>query len=303
MLTSILICIIFLVWFKQPKNMANWLYTYFGEVIHPMINKKSGSNFVKPAAYSDGGVQSPPSFWIHPPEPTFSLACHRLNPTAMYLPRVFFWFPHFLVAALGCPCCGKQLEKNGALPPRRVTDIDHSFYIVTWSYFCRSGCKTSFRGWSQRLLDSLPAYVRLAFPATLSRKSGLSHNVISQLRVGNQHKMGPQGVHSLLLEMHTLRFSRFQAQYLETIFELYQGQQSDNSQSTIHTYFEHKIPSFGNFGDLDGYAGFVPSERYLASMLNKVIEREEGDANQHTACLALDQLAIDDSHKVCISNS
>ena len=33
-------------------------------------------------------------------------------------------------------------------------------------------------------------------------------------------------------------------------------------------------------------------------MMNKAIEREEGDANQHTACLAIDQISIDDSHKV-----
>lgn len=295
----VLICVVASAWFKQPRTMSDWLYTYFREVIHPMINQKSGSNFVRPAAYGDGGVHAPPSFWVHPPDTTFSLACHRLNMTSMYLPRIFFWLPHFLVTVLCCPCCGKPLEKNGALPPRRITDMDHSFYIVTWDYFCRSGCKTSFRGWSQRLLDSLPAYVRLSFPAILSRKGGLSNNVISQLRVGNQHKMGPQGVHSLLLEMHTLRFNKLQTQYLEAIFELYQGRTFDTSQSTIHSYFDRKFPSFGNFGDIDGYSGFVPSERYLASMMNKVIERDEADANQHTACLAIDQLAIDDSHKVC----
>jgi hypothetical protein len=34
-------------------------------------------------------------------------------------------------------------------------------------------------------------------------------------------------------------------------------------------------------------------------MLNKVIKAEEHDAEQHTACLATDQVSIDDSHKVC----
>lgn len=33
-------------------------------------------------------------------------------------------------------------------------------------------------------------------------------------------------------------------------------------------------------------------------MMNKAIECEEADANQHTACLGPDQIAIDDSHKV-----
>jgi hypothetical protein len=42
----------------------------------------------------------------------------------------------------------------------------------------------------------------------------------------------------------------------------------------------------------------VPSEHYLARMMTKAIERSEPDANQHTACLAPDQIVIDDSHKV-----
>jgi len=53
-------------------------------------------------------------------------------------------------------------------------------------------------------LACLPPYLQLAFPAVLLQKSGLSHQVISQLWVGNQHKMGPSGICSLLFEMHTL---------------------------------------------------------------------------------------------------
>ena len=61
---------------------------------------------------------------------------------------------------------------------------------------------------------------------------------------------------------------------------------------------ERKFLPFGNFSDPTGYAGFIPSEKYFTSMMNKAIEADEADANQHTACLAPDQLAIDDSHKV-----
>ncbi|KAJ7818406.1 hypothetical protein B0H14DRAFT_2601286 [Mycena olivaceomarginata] len=73
---------------------------------------------------------------------------------------------------------------------------------------------STFSGWSKKLLDSLPPYLWLAFefPAILSRNSGLSRNVLNQLCIGNQHKMGPSGVWSLLLESHTLRFSILQAQ-------------------------------------------------------------------------------------------
>ena len=66
----------------------------------------------------------------------------------------------------------------------------------------------------------------------------------------------------------------------------------------MHQYFNDAIPAFGNFVDQDKYAGFVPSNRYLAMMMMKVIEHDEPNANQHTTCLPPDQIAIDDSHKV-----
>jgi hypothetical protein len=147
----------------------------------------------------------------------------------------------------------------------------------------------------------LPAYLQLAFPAMLSRKGGLSKRVVSQLRVGNQHKMGPSGIQSLLYEMHTLRFNTLQAQYYEAMFELTRGRQiaeSDGSQPSLHSFIRQHFPAFGNFSDPQRYAGFVPSEYYLAQMMNKAIELEEAAADQHTACLGPDQIAIDDSHKI-----
>jgi hypothetical protein len=213
------------------------------------------------------------------------------------------WLPHFFVTKLCCPCCSEPHKKNGALSPHRIIDVEDAFYIVAWAYYCRDGCQSYFHGWSQTLLDSLPAWLRLSFPATLSRKSGLSRNVISQLRVGNQHKMGPTGVRSQLFEMHTLRFNILQAQYVEALFEQVCVQQNVNqhgAQSNLHAYLFRDIPSFGNFSDAQGYAGFVPTVHYLSDILNKAIELEQADADQHTACLAPDQLAIDDSHKVGI---
>ena len=89
-------------------------------------------------------------------------------------------------------------------------------------------------------------------------------------------------------------------QYLEAAFELVQGWQvkADKLQTMMHQYFNDAIPAFGNFADQDKYAGFVPSDHYLAMMMMKVIEHDEPDTNQHTACLPPNQIAIDDSHKV-----
>ena len=283
--------------------MPDWLYKYFGDVIGPLILKKTGRNLAKPGVFADTRPYSPASFWIYPPEPAISLSLHRFDPPIFYRPRVFLWLPHFFVTTLCCPHCSKPLEKNGALSPRRIIDVEDAFYIVAWAYYCRNGCKSHFHGWSRTLLDSLPAWLHLSFPATLSRKSGLSRNVMSQLRVGNQHKMGPTGVRSQLFEMHTLHFNILQAQYVEALFEQVRIQQIvdlHGAQSNLHAYLFRDIPGFGNFSDAQGYAGFVPSVHYLSDMLNKAIELEQPDADQHTACLAPDQLAVDDSHKVGI---
>lgn len=292
-----------LVWFHQPKYMSNWLYNFFGDVISPLLFTKNGNHLSQPQIFSKNSSKPflPATFWVHQPEPAISLASHQFDPPVLYRPRVFLWLPHFFVKDLMCPKCKKQvLEKNGACPPRRIVDIEDSFYIVTWAYYCRKGCRSHFRGWNSLLLNSLPPYLRLAFPAILSRKSGLSHRVLAQLRVGNQHKMGPSGVRSLLFETHTHRFNVIQAQYAEAAFEVVRGRQEmvDASQQSLHSYISNTLPSFGDFSDADKYAGFVPAESYLTQMMNKAIEHDEHDANQHTSCLAPDQLAIDDSHKV-----
>jgi hypothetical protein len=291
----------FSAWFRQPKYMPDWLYKYFGNVIHPLISEKEGRHLRPPRSFTENKPYSLPTMWILPLDPVFSMSRHRFDPTILYRPRIFLWLPHFLVQELYCPNCRSRiLEKNGPLAPRRIVDLEDNFYIVSWAYYCRTGCKSYFAGWSKNLLDLLPAYIWLAFPALLSWKGGLSSKVITYLRVSNQHKMGPRGVRSLLWEMHTLRFNRLQLQYLEAIFETVLVREQENrTQTTLHSYLGNRFLEFGSFGDPGRYTGFVPSEHYLSEMMNKAIENDEVNANQHTACLPVDQIALDDSHKVC----
>ncbi|KAJ7148561.1 hypothetical protein C8R43DRAFT_521445 [Mycena crocata] len=286
-------------WFRKPDYMPDWLYRYFHRVIRPMITQRDRGALLPPAGFT----ADVPSFWVYPPDPIFALWKYKFDPYLMFRVRIFLWLPHFFVDQLKCPSCGAKLEKNGALSPRRIVDTDSNFYVVSWAYYCRSNpnCQKHFHGWSQKLIESLPRYLQLAFPAILSRKSGVSRNVMNQLRVGNQHKMGPSGVRSLLLESHTLRFSILQAQYLEAVFEMVRGRQDGQTgefQTRLDSFLTERIPAFGDFGDRNGYAGFVPSERYLSSMLNKAIERDEPHADQHTACQRVDHLTVDDNHKI-----
>ncbi|KAF5325696.1 hypothetical protein D9611_000435 [Ephemerocybe angulata] len=291
-------------WFRQPAYMSDTVYAWFGVYVKPLLRRKAGVKLARPVTF-ETRQYAPASMWVEPGDPIFALSRHKFDPTRFHLPRVFLWLPHFF-ADLLCPHCKRvgTLEKNGATPPRRIIDVEDNYYIITWQYFCRSGCKSYVAGWSSRLMDTLPRWLRPSFPAILSSKSGLDRKVVSLLRVANQHKMGPSGVRSLLFEQHTHRFNRLLLQYLEAALEVSRLHDSTQSgirpgQPTLHSFLAAgRVPDFGDFGDVQGYGGFVPSAKYLTSMMNRAIELDENAANQHTALLAPDQIAIDDSHKI-----
>ncbi|KAF9028547.1 hypothetical protein BDZ89DRAFT_1112967 [Hymenopellis radicata] len=289
-------------WFPKPKSMSSWLYIFFRDVVQPISHHKDNKSYIKHPLFTQNKPHTPPSLWIHPPDPLHSLNNHKFDPTLLYRPRVYLWLVHHFVPKLLCPRCKKPLEKNGALPPRRIFDEDGYYFIVSWAYYCRGGCKKHFHGWSKELVDSLPRKLRLSFPAILSRKCGIDEKFMSLMRVSNQHKMGPAGIRSLMYELHTRRFNKLALQYLEAVFERVQtGLQikSGNSQSQLTEHFAHThVPSFGNFGDKEGYGGYVPTDRYLSAMMNKAIERDEAAANQHTALVNMDSIACDDSYKI-----
>src|ERR1700683_3861340 len=97
--------------------MPDWLYKYFSDVIQPLILTKDGSKLAQPATFTEVKEYTSASFWIHPPEPAFSLSHHHFDPHLLYRPRVFLWLPHFLVETLRCPSCKETLQKKSALAP------------------------------------------------------------------------------------------------------------------------------------------------------------------------------------------
>lgn len=114
-----------------------------------------------------------PYFW---PAHTLSTLCVSLVATLLcyspVLSQLYQW-----------DTWDEMLEKNGTVTPRHIIDNDDFYYIVTWWYYCCKGCKSTFRGWNKCILNSLPPYLCLAFPAVLSHKVGVSKTVITQLCV------------------------------------------------------------------------------------------------------------------------
>ncbi|KAF6761066.1 hypothetical protein DFP72DRAFT_1089696 [Ephemerocybe angulata] len=144
-------------WFTPPKGMPAWLIDYFVDVIGPafITAPREGRSVKTPPCFKESNAIVPPTLWVNAPDPVFALSQHRFDPSMLFRPRVFLWLPHFFVKAIICPNCNKQLEKNGALCPRRVYDVEDSFYIVSWAYYCRSGCRSHFHGWNSKLISTL----------------------------------------------------------------------------------------------------------------------------------------------------
>ncbi|KAL7410044.1 hypothetical protein BDY24DRAFT_444398 [Mrakia frigida] len=210
-------------WFSRPGTMSESTYDYFSNEITHLLGQKEGVRTKKPPSFDAG------SFWIHPPDPVFTLLSRNINLPLLYRPRVYLHLPHLLVH-LRCPRCKGSLEINDKSPPRRVVDVEDNFYIVTPRYYCRKTCKETWSGWDPQILRTLPASLQLAFPAMLSQRSGLSLAVVKRWDppefVPSSSKVTPV----------------------------------DSTGSKTR---------FGNFSDLNGYGGFVPSKDYLVVMLNR----------------------------------
>jgi hypothetical protein len=56
---------------------------------------------------------------------------------------------------------------------------------------------------------------------------------------------------------------------------------------------------FSEFGDAQGYGGFVPSSSWLCMMYDHFIEDHGEQIDQRCAMCSADICAIDHSHKVC----
>ncbi|KAI8140943.1 hypothetical protein BJV82DRAFT_690497 [Fennellomyces sp. T-0311] len=98
------------------------LRAYFEE-IQERIKVKDGD---EPREYRAG------KFWVEPKDPFFALR-DGLDPSKLYQPRVFLWFPHLLVKKikpLKCPTCQSSYSVKGYTKEphaRRIVDLDSRF--------------------------------------------------------------------------------------------------------------------------------------------------------------------------------
>ncbi|KAF9059632.1 hypothetical protein BDP27DRAFT_1385738 [Rhodocollybia butyracea] len=203
-----------------------------------------------------------------------------LHPMDLFIPQFFLWDPDDLISiGISCPSCNQSLNRNGILPrPRRIVDIDCSFWIVGYSYCCRS-CKKNYRSWDRRILAKLPPQLSAQFPAHLTWRS--------VLRSCLQNGMGAHQVAGMFRVQHLLRYDELRCQYLLTLMDRI------NMPGQVYEAF---LP-FEDGSD-KGFHGFVPSGQWFRDVYDSLIESHKDSFNQHTAMLTARVCAIDHSHKL-----
>ncbi|KAJ3963552.1 hypothetical protein EV361DRAFT_786209, partial [Lentinula raphanica] len=227
------------------------------------------------------------TFWF--PEKSVWSVLQKINicPSDLFIPKFFLWDPDELKGGIGCPQCNQTLHRHGVLSrPRRVVDIDCSFWIIGFSYRCPS-CKKCFRSWDRRILAKLDAPLAAQFPAHLSWRSGLSLRAFGVLRSCIQSGMGAHQVAAMFRVQHLLRYDELRRQYLHTAL----------SRVNLPTQTYQCFLPFEDTSD-NGFHGFVPSGQWFRDVYDSFIESHQDDFNQHTAMLSARVCAIDHSYKL-----
>ncbi|KAG6818631.1 hypothetical protein H0H93_003310 [Arthromyces matolae] len=240
------------------------------------------------------GNPVPKSFWIHREQVWFHLNYHNIKPSDLFqlTPEFFVWDPLSLVTAgIACPRCSHPLTRDGIVNrPRRVVDIDSTFWLIGYNYCCRQsshGCGSKFRSWNPEILKRLPRVLAAEFPAQLTWRSALSNRAFGVVRSCIQRGMGTVGVAEMLRVQHLHHYDQLRLQYLHT---------KVSDMQLLHADYI-PFPSFDDQSE-NGYHGFTPSAHWIRDLYDDVMESHRDALNQHTAMLSGRVCAIDHSHKI-----
>ncbi|KAF9235590.1 hypothetical protein BU15DRAFT_77816 [Melanogaster broomeanus] len=199
-------------------------------------------------------------------------------------PQFFIWVPHLLVDKIPCPAClvagrgGSRsatvyLAKHGFIDsPHRVVGIDQCEYIVGYRYYCpHASCHCNYQSWSPTLLKVLPKTLSDQFTFCLTYWSGLTGGLASLLRESARVGLGTTVFRTLIQTLHYHRFNRLQCQFLRMI--------ADQNFGSLAQCWTSRRP-FGEFGDCNGYAGFIPSVQYFGRFYDMMVEEEAPQLQQ-----------------------
>lgn len=275
---------------RRRQPLPSWLQEAFHARVAELNEREDGV----PLLYARDKT-----FWFPKKASYFILRDGAVSPSSLYNPTFFAWDPKALYKDLPCPYCRHVLNRHGVMSrPRRVVDINSTFYVIGFRYRCRHCLhpKTrkptvTFRSWDSRILAVLPPPLAAEFPARLTHRSGMSAALFSWMRSCFQCGMGPKRFSDALRVQHLLRYDTLQLQYLEFI-----------AGRALERYLpgSRKYEAFLPFDDASsgGPHGFVPNAAWLRDVYDRFIEEHRQDFDQHTAMLSGTICAIDHSFKV-----
>ncbi|KAI8852478.1 hypothetical protein BC829DRAFT_414466 [Chytridium lagenaria] len=130
-------------------------------------------------------------------------------PTSSPPPDIFVWHPNLLLdKALRCqnsPCDGHYKSNGWNKDPvaRRVIDLDRSFYLMSPRYKC-ARCRETVNAHDRKILDAIPARLRVEFPALLRHRTAL-------------RLLGDERCLRWVMGWHRRRHERMELQYVDAM--------------------------------------------------------------------------------------
>lgn len=219
-------------------------------------------------------------FWVC--QDAARIMCKKLSilySEPAYYQDVRIWIPEIQYGKEYCPPCvscksNSRVARHRCFqrcPSRVVVGIERTYHIMTWQYICH-GCKQwnkekgdsseqgrqyTFMGYNTDVLPRIPDGIGEQFPAVLTYRSGLDKKVIRLLRPLLDHGMRPEAISNLLLELHSLKYTD----------EYQRREQQLRRKKSLLPHVEAKM--FSSFDEMNGYAGKVPTGRYLTGVYKK----------------------------------
>jgi hypothetical protein len=147
-----------------------------------------------------------------------------------------------------------------------------------------------FNSLDPHILASLPPDITAEFPAKLSHRNAISADVFALMRMCFNYGVGSKQFLHILLFLHHQYFSKLHIQYLDGLL---------THEKSCPAVLDASYKAFSEFGDAQGYGGFVPSSSWLCMMYDCFIEDHGKQIDHRCAMSGADICAIDHSHKVC----
>ena len=218
--------------------------------------------------------------------------------------RYFVWLPHLLVDHIPCPACLEAkrqglrthvvyLQSNGFVDsPRCAVDIKENVYIIGYRYRCaHKDCHKTYQSWSLPILAALPRAVSDQFSFRLTYCNGLTGRLAGLLREMSRGGVSPRVFTTIVQALHYHRFDQLQCQFLEMASARLAGSLQDCWSSNR---------PFGEFGNRDGYAGYIPSQGYFGCFYDMMVEAEAPELQQIISSRPANVLKHDHSFKVSV---